>query len=1435
MKTSLYRIVSAGLIFVGANFSALNAAVYQEIGGQAVIEAEHFDTRTVDTSDNHHWHVVPDDNTNPNDPLKDTPATYSETLWLNARGGKYVQSYPDSAGGGQNKNTDTSVVGTDPVLNYKVKIDTTGKYRLYLRFAGYDGSSDSIYAQIVELIDGLANGQPDWYRYVGAPAAPDFSLITDTAGGSAVGWNGNGAPEGDAANQIGGGGGEIPAYWTIATAGTYTIRISQREDGSAVDALILQLATLPEPTDPGPDESPIVGAQFVRIAQQPVDVGAAPGQTATFTAGVSSSGSPTFQWQKAAPGSSTFADVPGANATSYTTPPTTAADNGTTYRLVASFAGQTATSRAAKLITDVTSPTVVRAAGGGGFNTVTVTFSEPVSPATATNPANYSITGGLTISNIVVGAGGTSAILTTSKQTTNTSYTITINNVTDLVGNVVSPNPSVAKFSGFVTVDGGVLHKFFANVTGNTIASLTANARFPNSPSFITIEPLFEYPPNGGGEAGENYGNELSGLLTAPTTGDYVFFTCSDDPSNLYLSTDEDPANKHLIAVEQSWSNARQWVSSGGPSDITFKRSDQYPTTQWPTGNKITLTAGKRYYIEVLHTEGGGGDNVGVNWQPPGAAEPADGDPPIPGSAVSFNYNPDGTINITGQPQNLTVAANSPATFTIAATGVSDFGTNINYRWQKASAGSSVFTDITGATQASYNIPFAATADNGLQFRVAMGLIPPGLPIDNSKSTSSVATLTVTSDSTPPGIVSVSADLSTVTVIFTEPLDNASAGAKANYTIDGGVTVNSATVTSAAGAAGVVQLAITGAQAGKSYTLTVTGVKDVAGNVVAANTKATFIAYNIYATFDDGKIPTGATTAASGSTPPVVLPNGTGNTTPFLQITDPTGSQQGAIVFDDVLNGADVTKFTATFRLFIGKGSGNPADGFSFNLAPDISSDASISEEGIGSGLTIAMDTYDNGGGEAPAIDVKWAGQEVATTKVAKAVLVNNQWVNVTIQGSVDASGGHVTVIHNNVKYYDNLSIPDWAAGALAGAKLGLGARTGGEFEVHWLDDLKVIYNADVAIAQPPTISITSPTNNARLAVGASVPITVNAQAPGGTVAKVEFIVNGRSLGVVTNAPFTSTIPNAAQGAYFVSAALTDGAGVTVTSAQIKFVVGNPKLILFVTADPGPLSFAGDQAVLQHLLDGGFDVVLTRGSDVPDDGSTAAGKDLVMISSSLGSGTVIVTGGTDAKFLNVTNPVMEWEQALQDNFNFQADADPHNTVDGQTDINIVDASSPLAAGLSAGTHTVVTSPQVFSWGTPVNAHIVATISTNPAQAVIYYYEKGVAAFNGFVAPGRRAFFFFQDNTAAAANADAFKLFDAEMNWLLGISGGGGGTPVISVARSGDSLTISWTNNGTLESTPSLTPPVVWTTASSTSPFVTTTTSATTKFYRVRKP
>jgi hypothetical protein len=203
--------------------------------------------------------------------------------------------------------------------------------------------------------------------------------------------------------------------------------------------------------------------------------------------------------------------------------------------------------------------------------------------------------------------------------------------------------------------------------------------------------------------------------------------------------------------------------------------------------------------------------------------------------------------------------------------------------------------------------------------------------------------------------------------------------------------------------------------------------------------------------------------------------------------------------------------------------------------------------------------------------------------------------------------------------------------------------------------------------------------------------------------------------------------------------------------------------VLLVTADPGPLTFAGDNAVLQRLQARGFDVTLSTGAAVTSDGSTAIGKDLVIVSSSLASGDVIAAAG-GAKFLRSPVPVIVWESALQDDFRFQAAGGA--TVDAQTQINIVNPNNPLAAGFPAGLLTVTTSPQTFSHGAPVGAHVVATVATNSTMALLYYYDKGEQGLNGFVMPARRVFFFYQDNTATAVNAAGTKLFDATVDFAM---------------------------------------------------------------------
>jgi hypothetical protein len=173
----------------------------------------------------------------------------------------------------------------------------------------------------------------------------------------------------------------------------------------------------------------------------------------------------------------------------------------------------------------------------------------------------------------------------------------------------------------------------------------------------------------------------------------------------------------------------------------------------------------------------------------------------------------------------------------------------------------------------------------------------------------------------------------------------------------------------------------------------------------------------------------------------------------YVSLTDAVNSLQSAMYIDDLDGGTPVAGFAATFKLRIGGGSGNPADGFSFNWADNLSG-GSISEEGTGNGLIVAFDIYDNGGGEAPAIEVKVAGLVVASKKLPKdtttaGILTGDAFVDVRIE----YRNGLLDVDYKGQPIHTDLAI---GLAPISGGRFGFGARTGGENVNQWLDDLRI-------------------------------------------------------------------------------------------------------------------------------------------------------------------------------------------------------------------------------------------------------------------------------------------------------------------------------------------------------------------------------------------
>jgi hypothetical protein len=163
---------------------------------------------------------------------------------------------------------------------------------------------------------------------------------------------------------------------------------------------------------------------------------------------------------------------------------------------------------------------------------------------------------------------------------------------TDNMGAIASASVAVTVSSGTCIAQGFIEREIWTGIPGTDIGSIPVNA----TPNAVTRHTNFETPQYYANE----YGSRMRGYVCVPTSGNYTFWIASDDNSQLWLSSDESPANKTMIAFVTGATSLKAW--------------DKYPTQK---SALINLVAGRRYYIEALHKEGGGNDHVAVGWQLP--------------------------------------------------------------------------------------------------------------------------------------------------------------------------------------------------------------------------------------------------------------------------------------------------------------------------------------------------------------------------------------------------------------------------------------------------------------------------------------------------------------------------------------------------------------------------------------------------------------------------------------------------------------------------------------------------------------------------------------------------------------------------------------------------------------------------------------------------
>jgi xyloglucan-specific exo-beta-1,4-glucanase len=148
---------------------------------------------------------------------------------------------------------------------------------------------------------------------------------------------------------------------------------------------------------------------------------------------------------------------------------------------------------------------------------------------------------------------------------------------------------------------GEIMYEVWSNIGGTAVSDLTGNSAYPDNPTSAELLTDFASPV----DIADNFGSRIHGYLYPELSGDYTFWIASDDASELWLSTDDDPANAALLCSVSGWTSAQDWdgtTGAPGPDQMSAP---------------VPLEGGGKYYISAIYKEGGGGDNCSVAWQGP--------------------------------------------------------------------------------------------------------------------------------------------------------------------------------------------------------------------------------------------------------------------------------------------------------------------------------------------------------------------------------------------------------------------------------------------------------------------------------------------------------------------------------------------------------------------------------------------------------------------------------------------------------------------------------------------------------------------------------------------------------------------------------------------------------------------------------------------------
>lgn len=478
---------------------------------------------------------------------------------------------------------------------------------------------------------------------------------------------------------------------------------------------------------------------------------------------------------------------------------------------------------------DSTPPQVVSASAPNDHN-VDVVFDEAVDQTSAQNIANYSISPGLSITGAALQPDGKTVRLTTAAQTYGTNYTVTANNVRDVSANAMT-TPGTATFIGVDTTPPTV-------VSATSITDQIVNVKFSEPVDSTTAQNTANY--------------SLSPSLAVTSA------VLQADLQTVQLITATQTYGTSYTVTAANVNDAHGNVISGS-NMATFTGIDTTP----PTVSSVTPVTDKTLNVVFSEPVDSVTAQTTANYSiAPGlvvasAALQADQKTVLLTTTTSQTKGTSYTVTVTGvnDIHNNVISANNTAAFTgidttppqvVSATAINDTTVNVLFNEQ---------VDVTTAqTIANYSVaPGLAVssavllADNKtVQLTIASQTWQTNytVTVNNVQDTSAnvisgsnTATFTGV-DTTPPQVVSATpANSTTVDVKYNEAVDSSTAQTITNYVISPGLTVSGA-VLQADGK--TVRLTTAQQVYQTNYTVTVNGVKDLAGNTIGANNIAAF-------------------------------------------------------------------------------------------------------------------------------------------------------------------------------------------------------------------------------------------------------------------------------------------------------------------------------------------------------------------------------------------------------------------------------------------------------------------------------------------------------------------------------------------------------------------------------------------------------------------